>query len=112
MLACCWRSEGPHPCPLPGGEGDLNRAVVLLPVWVWLLIFVVAPVVIVAALSFSTSVPGVPPFTPLGENPDAANYQTLVGDTYYLDAGIKSLLVAGVSSVACLLIGYPMALAI
>ncbi len=90
----------------------MNRAVVLLPVWVWLLVFVVAPVLIVAALSFSTSVPGVPPFTPLGENPDSANYQTLVEDTYYLDAGIKSLLVAGVSSVACLLIGYPMALAI
>ncbi|MBV8913214.1 MAG: ABC transporter permease subunit [Acetobacteraceae bacterium] len=90
----------------------MNRTVVLLPVWVWLLIFVVAPVLIVAALSFSTSVPGVPPFTPLGQNPDPANYQALTEDAYYLDAGLKSLLVAGVSSVACLLIGYPMALAI
>jgi len=90
----------------------MNRTAVLLPVWVWLLIFVVAPVLIVAALSFSTSVPGVPPFTPLGENPDPANYQALTEDTYYLNAGLKSLLVAGTSSVCCLLIGYPMALAI
>jgi putrescine transport system permease protein len=90
----------------------MNRIAVLLPVWVWLLIFVVAPVLIVAVLSFSTSIPGVPPFTPLGENPDPANYQTLVEDGFYLDAGLKSLLVAGVSSVLCLLIGYPMALAI
>jgi putrescine transport system permease protein len=90
----------------------MNRTAVLLPVWIWLLIFVVAPVLIVAALSFSTSVSGVPPFTPLGENPDPANYQALVEDAFYLDAGLKSLLVAGVSSLLCLLIGYPMALAI
>src|SRR4051794_14766594 len=90
----------------------MNRTAALLPVWLWLLIFVLAPVVIVAALSFSTSVPGVPPFTPLGQNPDLSNYQALAEDAYYLNAGLKSLLVAGVSSVACLLIGYPMALAI
>jgi putrescine transport system permease protein len=49
---------------------------------------------------------------PLGENPDPANYQALIEDAFYLDAGLKSLLVAGVSSILCLLIGYPMALAI
>jgi putrescine transport system permease protein len=90
----------------------MNRTAVLAPVWLWLAIFVVAPVVIVVALSFSTSIPGVPPFTPLLSNPDPANYQVLTQDDYYLKAGLKSLLVAGVSSVCCLLIGYPMALAI
>jgi len=90
----------------------MNRTVILLPVWLWLLVFVALPVLIVAALSFSTAVEGVPPFTPLLHDPDLSNYQTLTADTYYLDAGLKSLLVAGVSSVLCLLIGYPMALAI
>ena len=90
----------------------MNRGAVLLPVWVWLLVFVVAPVVIVAALSFSTSVPGVPPFTPLFQDPDTANYAALGEDAFYLDAGLKSLAVAAVSSAMCLLIGYPMALAI
>ena len=90
----------------------MNRTTILAPVWLWLLIFVVAPVLIVAALSFSTAITGVPPFTPLLQNPDPSNYQTLVQDDYYLDAGLKSLAVAGVASVCCLLIGYPMALAI
>ncbi|GAC1344602.1 MAG: ABC transporter permease subunit [Acetobacteraceae bacterium] len=90
----------------------MNRITVLLPVWAWLLVFVVAPVAIVALLSLSTSAPGVPPFTPLLQDPDGANYAALTEDAYYLNAALKSLLVAGVSSLACLLIGYPMALAI
>ncbi len=90
----------------------MNRSAVLAPVWLWLLLFVAAPVVIVAALSFSTSVAGVPPYTPLLQSPDTANYAVLTDDAFYLDAALKSLAVAGVSSAACLLIGYPMALAI
>ncbi len=89
-----------------------RRALVLTPVWAWLLLFVAAPVVIVAALSFSTSVSGVPPYTPLLQDPDTGNYGVLTADAFYLDAAVKSLLVAGVSSVLCLVIGYPMALAI
>ncbi|MBC7800597.1 MAG: ABC transporter permease [Gemmatimonadaceae bacterium] len=90
----------------------MNRAAVLAPVWLWLGLFVAAPVLMVAALSFSTSVPGVPPFTPLLEAPDPANYALLTEDAFYLDAALRSLAVAGVSSVLCLLLGYPMALAI
>ena len=90
----------------------MRRFAVLLPVWAWLLLFVAAPVLIVAALSVSTSTPGVPPYTPLLRDPDPANYALLVEDTFYLRAALKSLAVAGVSSAVCLLIGYPMALAI
>ncbi len=89
-----------------------QRLFVLVPIWAWLLLSVALPVMIVAALSFSTSVPGVPPYTPLLASPDTANYAALTEDSFYLDAGLKSLAVAGVSSVACLLLGYPMALAI
>ena len=89
-----------------------RRTWVLGPIWAWLLLFVAAPVAIVAALSFSTSIVGVPPYTPLLYSPDLANYTQLTDDAFYLDAALKSLLVAGVSSALCLLIGYPMALAI
>ena len=92
--------------------GVLNRAGVLVPVWAWLLLFVAVPVLVVAALSFSTSVPGVPPFSPLLADPSGANYAALTEDAFYLDAALKSLVVAGVSSALCLLIGYPMALCI
>ena len=90
----------------------MNRLAVLAPLWLWLAVFVVLPVLIVAALSFSTAINGVPPFTPLLQDPDPAGYLLLIGDDYYLAALLKSLLVASVSSLCCLLIGYPMALAI
>ena len=72
------------------------------------------------ALSFSQAAASVPPYDPLltwdGWRPVlhllGDNYATLVADDYYLDAGLQSLLVASVSSLLCLLIGYPMALAI
>ena len=89
-----------------------RRWPVLAPVWAWLLLFVAAPVVIVLMLSFSTSIDGVPPYTPLLRDPDPSNYLQLTADTFYLDAALKSLLVASVSSACCLLLGYPMALAI
>ena len=88
------------------------RSVALLPVWLWLLLFVAAPTAVVLALSLSTSVLAIPPFTPLLRDIDWSNWQTLVADDFYLRAGLKSLLVAGVSSALCLLIGYPVALAI
>lgn len=90
----------------------MNRVLTLAPLWLWLSIFVVLPILIVAALSFSMAIEAVPPFTPLLSNPDPANYVLLTSDAYYLDAFAKSLLIASVSSLCCLLIGYPMALAI
>ncbi|MBV9750613.1 MAG: ABC transporter permease [Acetobacteraceae bacterium] len=90
----------------------MRRLATLLPVWAWLLALVAAPILLSAALSLSTSRLGVPPYTPLLAQPDAANYQALVQDTYYLDAALQSLYVAGASSAFCLLLGYPMALAI
>lgn len=90
----------------------MNRTLVLAPVWAWLLLFVAAPVVIVLALSFSTSIAGVPPYTPLLQNPDGTNYATLVADFYYGSAALQSFVLALTTTTLCLLIGYPMALAI
>ena len=93
---------------------------VLGPVWAWLLLFIALPAIIVIALSFSQAAASVPPYDPLltwqGGWPHlhllGDNYQTLVQDDYYLNAALQSLLVASASSLLCLLIGYPMALAI
>jgi putrescine transport system permease protein len=98
----------------------MSKWLVLGPVWAWLLLFVAMPALIVVALSFSEAAASVPPYDPLltwdGWWPSlhllGDNYATLVQDGYYLDAALQSLLVAGVSSLLCLLIGYPMALAI
>ena len=90
----------------------MRRLATLLPVWAWLLLFVAAPIALAAALSLSTSRLGVPPYTPLLRDPDWGNYAALGQDAYYLDAALQSLFVAGASSALCLLLGYPMALAI
>ncbi len=98
----------------------MTRWLVLGPIWAWLLLFIAAPAAIVLALSFSQAAASVPPYDPLltwdGWWPSlhllGDNYANLVQDDYYLNAALQSLLVASVSSVLCLLIGYPMALAI
>ncbi len=115
----------PPPSLLPQGEEGLasigwGRWLVLGPLWGWLLLFIALPALIVFALSFSQSIVGVPPYAPVvtwvGAWPSLHllpdNYQALVADDYYLDAAWQSLLVASVSSLLCLLIGYPMALGI
>jgi putrescine transport system permease protein len=98
----------------------MKRWLVLGPLWAWLLLFIAVPAVIVVMISFSTATIGVPPYAPVltwdGWRPAlhllTDNYQALVADDFYLNAVLQSLLVASVSSVLCLLIGYPMALAI
>ncbi len=85
------------------------RAVLLWPTWTWLLAFVAAPVALLAVLAFSVPADGVPPFT-LATSTD--NIVSAITDPYYLDGFLASLRVAAISAAFCLLIGYPMALAI
>jgi putrescine transport system permease protein len=99
-----------------------NRAglVLLLPA-AWMLLFFVAPFAIVASIGFTESTEGLPPYGPLLRFRDDGspyltlnleNFRLLLEDSYYLDAYLRSLRVAAISAVLCLLIGYPMALAI
>ncbi len=91
--------------------------VVALP-YLWLLLFFVAPFLIVLKISFSDVDLAIPPYKPLLEwtakNAVAVklnfnNYAFLFTDELYLKAFINSIKVALVSTVLCLLIGYPMA---
>jgi putrescine transport system permease protein len=67
-----------------------------------------APLVCVLAVSLAAPADAIPPFA-WAFRP--ANYAGLA-DPYYLRAFAQSLVVASVSTLACLAIGYPMALAI
>ncbi len=82
--------------------------------YVWLLIFFLLPFLIVLTMSFATKTPTAPPFSFGGQqpwlNPDA--YQRILTDGLYLRAFITSLTNALLATVFCLLIGYPMALAL
>lgn len=86
-----------------------GRLAVLVPVWVWLLVFVAAPAAILLAIALAEADPGLPPFRLAWS---FAGFGTLVADTYYLDALLTALRIAAMTAVGCLLIAYPMALGI
>jgi putrescine transport system permease protein len=97
-----------------------RRALLLLPAWAWLLLFVAAPVAILLAIALSETAPGVPPFAPPVAIEDGAlfwrggaqNFVLLAEDSFYLEALLRSLRVAGATGLLCLLLAYPMALGI
>lgn len=100
---------------------SLGRRAVLGVPFVWLLIFFLVPLLIVAKISISEIRVGVPPYEPLLEFADGAfvglratfnNFQLLFEDSLYVGAYFESLTIAALSTLMCLLIGYPMALAI
>ena len=98
--------------------GITGRTVVIGIPWIWLLMFFLIPFVIVLKISFAETRLGVPPYTPLMEwvgtnylqvKFNIANYLFLAKDSLYFEAFLSSLKVAGISTIFCLLLGYPMA---
>lgn len=95
-----------------------GRRVVIAVPFAWLLLFFLAPFLIVAKISLAEFQVGVPPYTPFFDwtedawlhiRATAANYAYLVEDPLYVAAYLGSLKIAAVSTVLALVIGYPMA---
>jgi putrescine transport system permease protein len=87
----------------------------------WLLLFFVVPFLIVLKLSFSEGLLAMPPYAPLfiwtrehvlSIQLHMGNYAFLFTDPLYIDSFLYSVKVAAISTVLCLLLGYPMALGI
>jgi putrescine transport system permease protein len=98
--------------------GITGRSVVIAVPWIWLILFFLIPFIIVLKISFAQTRLGVPPYTPLWEwtgdhflqlKLNIENYLFLARDSLYFDAFLSSIKVAGISTVFCLLLGYPMA---
>lgn len=84
----------------------------------WLLLFFLVPFLIILKISFGLSLIARPPYTPLWEwGSDGSllislhflNYEYLINDALYIVGYLNSLKIATISTVLCLLIGYPMA---
>jgi putrescine transport system permease protein len=97
-----------------------ERLAVLLP-YVWLLLFFLAPFAIILKISFADPIIASPPFSALIERlQDGAarlhvtldNYRFLFEDKLYVLTYLNSVKLAFISTVLCLLLGYPMAYAI
>jgi len=102
-------------------EGRLVRLLVLALPYAWLLLFFLLPFLIVAKIALSEPALGIPPYAPILRWTEEkvltlvlnlGNFATLAEDPFYLDAYLRSIGIAGVSAVLCMLIGYPMAYAI
>jgi len=82
--------------------------------YIWLVLFFLLPFLIVVAMSVATKTPTAPPFSFGGEHPwiNLGGYARLFGDALYVRAFLISLGNAATATFFCLLIGYPMALAL
>jgi putrescine transport system permease protein len=91
-------------------------AVLALP-YAWLALFFLVPFAIVLKISLAEQAVGIPPYTALLETGDGgtklhasfANYLFLLSDSLYFRAYLNAIKFAGVSTLCCLLLGYPMA---
>lgn len=94
----------------------LRRA--LLVPYAWLLLFFLAPFLIILKISVADPVVALPPFTALFDwaangwdriQVTVDNYLFLFQDRYYVTIYLSSIKTAAISTLLCLLIGYPMA---
>lgn len=87
----------------------MRRALLLAPAWAWLVLFVAAPAGILLAIALAEPDAGLPPFRLAWS---AQGFATLAADAFYLEAFLSALRVAALTATLCLLLAYPMAMAI
>jgi putrescine transport system permease protein len=96
------------------------RWFVIAPPYVWMLIFFAIPFLIVLQISFAKPMIASPPYSELIERVgneinmtlNLNNYKALIDDSKYLGAYLSSMKISAISTLICLLIGYPIAYAI
>jgi len=94
-----------------------GRTLAIVPPYLWLALFLLVPFFLVLKISFAELQFGIPPYTALTEFKDEAvqfslhlaGYIRLFTDSLYLDTYLSSLKMAAITTVCCVLIGYPMA---
>ena len=94
-----------------------GRTLVIAVPMVWLLVFFLAPFLVVLKISFAELARARPPYTPLFSWEDGRliielsfyNYAFIWEDALYVVAYLSSIRIALISTILALLVGYPMA---
>ena len=95
-----------------------GRGLVIAIPYLWLLLFFLVPFAIVLKIALSDALIAMPPYAPIMEwagdkyltiRLNLSNFLFLVRDNLYWKAYLNSAQVAAVSTLICLLVGYPMA---
>ncbi|WP_323118686.1 ABC transporter permease subunit [Burkholderia alba] len=97
--------------------GLTGRSAVVAGPFIWLLLFFLVPFILVVKISFAELELGIPPYTELTKFTDGVlqitlnlqHYAFLFTDSLYFATYVNSLVVAGITTLLCLLLGYPMA---
>ena len=102
-------------------KGFVNRLVIIVP-YLWLLFFFLVPFIIVFKISLSQTAISMPPYTPVLDfkegisgflasfrNLNFDNYTWLTQDALYFNAYLTSVIIAGISTILTLIVGYPIA---
>jgi putrescine transport system permease protein len=105
-----------------GAMNTTRRWFVIAVPYLWLLVFFLAPFVIVLKISLSDTVVAQPPYTPVLDLSqgwaglkeffgalDFETYEFLLSDSLYINAFLSSVKIAGVSTLICLLVAFPLA---
>lgn len=103
------------------GAAFFGRLVIIIP-YVWLLFFFLVPFIIVFKISLSQTATAMPPYTPVLDFRDGIsgffagfgelnfdNYVWLTQDALYFNAYLSSVIIAAISTLLTLLVGYPIA---
>ena len=90
-----------------------QRFAVTIP-YIWLLVFFLAPFVIVLKISLADPVIAQPPFTPAFDDSGSLqvtidNFRFLLTDKLYAITYLKSVLIAATATLLCLALGFPIA---
>ncbi|MCX5591311.1 ABC transporter permease subunit [Alcaligenes endophyticus] len=100
-----------------GNPRTVRRFWVIAPTYIWMVLFLLVPFLLVLKISFADLNFGVPPYTALTKLEDGMlslfvnlrGYMLLFTDSLYLNTYISSVRMAAVTTLCCILIGYPMA---
>lgn len=96
----------------------LSKTMMIAIPYGWHILFFLIPFIMVFQLSFSEGIIGMPPYKPLTQwvndtfyeiRLNLGNYMFLWEDDLYLTSYLESVKIAGMATLGCLLIGYPMA---
>ncbi len=118
------QSGSAHPAESSAGSRVIEwlqtrwKTLVILIPFLWLLLFFLAPFFVVLKISLSESVFAQPPYAPMLDWSEGGwpkikwifdNFIFLWEDSLYLNTYLGSLKISIISTIACLLIGYPIA---
>ncbi len=98
-------------------SGVRGRRLTIVPPFVWLVLVLLVPFLLVLKISFADLRFGIPPYTALAQVKDETltlalhlrGYALLFSDSLYLSTYLSSVRMALVTTLVCVLVGYPMA---